>query len=69
MELKDEKNLKLWNELCKFCPELLKKNKPKVKCFFDKETNTASYIVIDELTKNCAIFDLINCFQTIMHYG
>ena len=40
-----------------------KKNKPKVKCFFDKETNTASYIVIDESTKKCAIFDSVLDFD------
>ena len=37
--------------------------KPKVKCFFDKETNTASYIVIDESTKKCAIFDSVLDFD------
>ena len=40
-----------------------KKNKPTVKCFFDKETNTASYIVIDESTKKCAIFDSVLDFD------
>ncbi len=36
---------------------------PKVKCFFDKETNTASYIVIDESSKKCAIFDSVLDFD------
>ncbi len=36
---------------------------PKIKCFFDKETNTASYIVIDESTKKCAIFDSVLDFD------
>ena len=36
-----------------------RKIKPKVECFFDKETNTASYIVIDELTNKCAIIDSV----------
>ncbi len=40
-----------------------KKNKPTVKCFFDKETNTASYIVIDDSTKKCAIFDSVLDFD------
>ena len=40
-----------------------KKNKPTVKCFFDKETNTASYIVIDESSKKCAIFDSVLDFD------
>ena len=36
---------------------------PQVKCFFDQQTNTASYIVIDELTKKCAIFDSVLDFD------
>ena len=40
-----------------------KKNKPTVKCFFDKATNTASYIVIDESSKKCAIFDSVLDFD------
>ena len=41
----------------------MSKIKPKVKCFFDKETNTASYIVIDEATRKCAIFDSVLDFD------
>ena len=40
-----------------------RKIKPKVECFFDKETNTASYIVIDELTNKCAIIDSVLDFN------
>ena len=39
------------------------KIKPKVECFFDEATNTASYIVIDEVTKKCAIFDSVLDFD------
>ena len=41
----------------------MSKSKPKVKCFFDKQTNTASYVVIDEVTKKCAIFDSVLDFD------
>ena len=41
----------------------MSKIKPKVKCSFDKETNTASYIVIDEATRKCAIFDSVLDFD------
>ncbi len=40
-----------------------KEIKPRVKCIFDRETNTASYIVIDESTKKCAIFDSVLDFD------
>ena len=29
--------------------------KPEVQCFFDKDSNTASYIVIDKISKNVVI--------------
>ena len=41
----------------------MSKIKPKVKCFFDEETNTASYIVIDKATRKCAIFDSVLDFD------
>ena len=36
---------------------------PEVKCFFDYETNTASYIVIDKLTRQCATIDSVLDFD------
>ena len=36
---------------------------PEVECFFDYETNTASYIVIDELTRKCATIDSVLDFD------
>ena len=36
---------------------------PEVKCFFDYETNTASYIVIDKLTRKCATIDSVLDFD------
>ena len=37
--------------------------KPQVKCFFDYQTNTASYIVIDDTSNNCAIIDSVLDFD------
>ncbi len=37
--------------------------KPEVQCFFDKDSNTASYIVIDKISKKCAIIDSVLDFD------
>ena len=42
---------------------LKKVQNPEVKCFFDYETNTASYVVIDKASKKCAIIDSVLDFD------
>lgn len=38
---------------------LFLKHSPSVKAFFDKETNTVSYIVADRVSKKCAVIDSV----------
>ena len=60
MELKDEKNLKLWKELCGYCPELHNKNKPKDRNFFFNILNTESERCMDKIVRNAILDRQIN---------